>query len=36
MIMDSLLEFADGEALSQTTGTYLATNQIDLRSAGHW
>ncbi|MBT7453087.1 MAG: hypothetical protein HN796_04310 [Gemmatimonadetes bacterium] len=33
MIMDSLLEFADGEDLSQTTGTYLATNQIDLQEA---
>lgn len=30
MIMDSLLEFADGEDISQSAGTYLATNQIDM------
>tara|TARA_R110002074_G_scaffold87320_1_gene192755 strand:- start:9 stop:452 length:444 start_codon:yes stop_codon:yes gene_type:complete len=33
MIMDSLLEFADGEDISQSAGTYLATNQIDLQEA---
>lgn len=33
MIMDSLLEFADGEDISQTAGTYLATNQIDMQDA---
>jgi len=30
MILDSRLEFADGEDISQSTGTYLATNQIDM------
>ena len=33
MIMDSLLEFADGEDISQTAGTYLATNQVDVSVA---
>ena len=33
MIVDSLLEFADGEDISQSAGTYLATNQIDLQEA---
>ena len=30
MILDSRLEFADGEDLSQSAGTHLATNQIDM------
>tara|TARA_Y100000310_G_C20685847_1_gene818924 strand:+ start:405 stop:848 length:444 start_codon:yes stop_codon:yes gene_type:complete len=30
MILDSRLEFADGEDISQSTGTYLATNQVDM------
>ena len=34
MIMDSLLEFADGQDISQTAGTYLADNQIDLQEIG--
>jgi hypothetical protein len=34
MIIDSTLEFADGEDISQVTGTYLATNQVDLGVAG--
>ena len=33
MILDSRLEFADGEDISQSTGTYLATNQIDIETA---
>ena len=33
MILDSRLEFADGEDISQSTGTYLATNQIDMETA---
>lgn len=32
MILDSRLEFADGEDISQSTGTYLSTNQIDMDS----
>tara|TARA_R110000823_G_scaffold307547_1_gene430656 strand:- start:11342 stop:11782 length:441 start_codon:yes stop_codon:yes gene_type:complete len=32
MILDSRLEFADGEDLSQSAGTFLATNQIDMDS----
>lgn len=30
MILDSYLEFADGADISQTTGTYLSTNVVDL------
>tara|TARA_R110000765_G_scaffold200964_1_gene306403 strand:- start:2808 stop:3254 length:447 start_codon:yes stop_codon:yes gene_type:complete len=33
MIMDSLLEFADGADISQAAGTYLSTNVVDLQSA---
>jgi hypothetical protein len=33
MIMDSLLEFGDGFDLTETTGTYLLTNQIDMQEA---
>lgn len=33
MIMDSLLEFADGQDISQVAGTYLSTNVIDLQEA---
>ena len=32
MILDSRLEFADGEDISQSAGTFLATNQIDMDS----
>jgi hypothetical protein len=34
MIMDELLEFGDGFDLTETTGTYLLTNQIDLQETG--
>jgi len=33
MIMDSLLEFADGQDISQVAATYLSTNVVDLGSA---
>jgi len=34
MIIDSTLEFADAQDISQAAGTYLATNQVDLGVAG--
>jgi hypothetical protein len=33
MIMDSLLEFADSQDISQVAGTYLSTNVVDLQEA---
>jgi len=33
MILDSLLEFADAADGSQSAGTFLATNQIDMQEA---
>lgn len=32
MFMDSQLEFSDAQDISQTTGTYLSTNVVDLQA----